>query len=144
MNKFVFSLMLGLLMVGSSAFADVDLSGDLSGSWRLTASNRDGKSLQYDIVVLKTDLKVDGKEPYYSVSGDVGGMKTVGLSINERSGKKYIRWIRLASPNSDAEGTRLDSEFNMVLKTEADILVLGGDHEEHERVRMTKYPYLSK
>jgi hypothetical protein len=132
------------ILAAVSAFADVNPAGDLSGAWRITAKI-DGEDKHYDLVLIKTELTVDNGEgastPYYIVQADgIAGMKVVGASIRKGSdGKRVIEWRRFTKANG-VDGTRLDGEFNMILKVQGDTLILGGDSEEFEIARMTKLP----
>ena len=138
-QKFMLSLLMTLF--SSSLLADVDLNSDLSGIWSFTASHQ-GKQHSYDIVVIKSELKLntDHSEKakiFYQVSGTIPGMNIVGLSIDERDGKKYLQWLRLEK-HKNIQGTHLVSSFNLIMKKEGDSLVLGTDYEDYEIARLTK------
>ena len=57
-------------------------------------------------------------------------------------GRQYILWYRMASPNSDADGTRFDGESSMILRNENGELGLGGDFEEQELSQMRRLDML--
>ena len=144
-QKFMLSLLMTLF--SSSVLADVDLNSDLSGLWSFTASHQ-GKQHRHDLVVSKSELKFNTEHSekdkfIYQVSGTIPGMNIVGLSIDERDGKKYLQWLRLENHKSK-QGTRFGSTFNLIIKIEGDSLVLGTDYEDSEIARLTKTPLLIK
>jgi hypothetical protein len=120
---------------------------DLSGAWRLTASNQ-GKSVQYDILLIKTSLQPGG-DPFYQVIGYIFDAELIGLRIRKRpdNGLWHLSWYGFKLPNdSDVDGTRLDGEGNMVLHVldEDNTLVLGGDSETNELARLTRLTWFDE
>ena len=132
--------LLSLVSATSTAFAAIDPTGDLSGAWTMTFKHEPAS--KFDFVMIKTDLTVkkpDGTTgPYYIVQAEsLGGMKVIGASIRKNAkGLNVIDWRRFAVQGD--KNVLLDSEFSLILGTEDDTLILGGDHEQTEVARMTK------
>ena len=140
---------LALLIFSSISFATLNLQEkDLSGAWRFTAINNDGDSVQYDLILIKTNLQ-SGGDPFYQAIGPFFDGEVVGMSVRKRpdNGLWHLSWYGFKSPNDPGvKGTRLDGEGNMVLNIvdNGSTLILGGDSETEELARFTRLTWFDQ
>jgi len=140
---------LAVLVFSSIGFADFNLQeNDLSGAWRFTANNKDGESVQYDLILIKTNLEPGG-DPFYQAIGCLFDNMIIGMRVRKRpdNGLFHLSWYMFKSPNEPrVKGTRLDGEGNMVLNTvdNGNTLILGGDSEPEGLARLTRLTWFDQ
>ena len=145
MTKLVISVV--LLFTSVLCFAGESWKEDMSGAWRLSYTSREGgQTASTDFVVLKTDRKLGSAAlqfPYYIVQAKrIGRMDVIGLVLStDPDGTPRIHWQRFVENGSTIH---LDGESNMVLNSEGETLILGGDFEKYEVARMTRLYLLAK
>ena len=142
-KRIIFGLFI-LISSSSSLYGQkkLDISGDLSGAWRLTYSH-DNQHFQNDFIAIKSNYQTNKDLDYYSIQGgELLGSKVIGFSVSKVGKHFRIVWFRISSPNNEkVKGSRLDGEFNYIVKVESSHLSLGDDvnpKDKQEYIRMTR------
>lgn len=142
-------LFVALFIFSSLSFANLNLQEkDLSGAWRFTAINNDGESVQYDLILIKTNF-LSGGDPFYQATGPFFDSEVVGMSVRKRpdNGLWHLSWYCFKSPNDPSvTGTRLDGEGTMVLDIvdNGNTLILGGDSGTEKLARFTRLSWFDQ
>lgn len=124
-------IVLGLSFAALSVSAHESI--DLSGTWKFDITKSENKECigTHGLMFVPSMFKSQSGEILYLVDGSICNDKIWGASIETVSNQRHLVWYML-------KGQEFDAESNMILRSSAAVLSLGGDFEEYEVATMTK------